>query len=94
MTVQVGNPGLPWAPGEPAVDGQARRKGDGASQGGEQGRKRKTGERGVRKGDGEATGRRPASESEPAGKQLSQLPDGETEGREWLRAAQLLSTAP
>lgn len=64
MGVQVGNPRLPQALGEPAESGQAKRKGDGASLGGERGGKRKTGKRGIGKGngqqkrkeDGEATG--------------------------------------
>lgn len=75
MRLQVGNPRLPWALGEPTGWGTRR--------------ERKTGRQGTRKGNGqqkgkgngEATGCWPASESDPAGKQLRQLPDGETEDR-------------
>lgn len=38
--------------------------------------------------------REPSEQVRPAGEQLSPLPDGETVDREWLRTAQLLSTAP
>lgn len=77
----------PWGP---AGGGGAKRKGgraswEGKEQSGRQAREEP--DKGVERE------REPRERVRPAGEQLSPLPDGESVDREWLRTAQLLSTA-